>query len=227
MEPAPVGSRAQHPVHILDLGQLDYLSTHDRQRALVAERAKGTIGDTLIFVEHPPIFTRGRQSKDDGNILTPGDVPVIDVERGGDVTYHGPGQLVAYPIFQLRDDERDVPRFIRGLEHWMIDALTELGVATARRKWGFTGVWWGNKKLASIGIAITARWISWHGIALNVSTDLTYFQRINPCGLSADVMTNVQDITQKPVTIEDAKAALIEKLPDHLNRQASPNPANC
>ena len=222
MTPAPGAGTTPHPVQLLDLGQLDYHETHERQRALVTERANGIIKDTLVVVEHPPVFTRGRKSKDNSNILNPGDVPIIDVERGGDITFHGPGQLVVYPIFQLREDERDAPGFIRRLERWIIEALQTLGVTEARRKWGFTGVWCGDKKLASIGIAVTARWITWHGIAINLSTDLTYFERINPCGLRAGVMTNVETIIQKPVSMEQTKTALLQQLPKHLNRAITP-----
>jgi lipoyl(octanoyl) transferase len=214
---SPDGS-ALHPIEILDLGCLDYLETHDLQRDLVAERSADRIQDTLILVEHPHVFTRGRQSKDDANILSPGDVPVVDVERGGDLTYHGPGQLVAYPIFKLRPDERDAPQFIRRLERWLIASIHDLGIANARTKWGFTGVWWGDKKLASIGIAVTAKWVTWHGIALNVTTDLAYFQRINPCGLRANVMTSVAEILGNKPRMNDTKAAVVRALPDHLSR---------
>jgi lipoyl(octanoyl) transferase len=178
------------PGQVLDLGRLDYAAAYERQLALVAERQRGEGLDTLILVEHPHVITLGRTRGARANVLAAGDVPVVEIERGGDATYHGPGQLVAYPIVRLDDEERDLHRFLRALEEGMIRALAELGVTAGRRP-GATGVWVGDRKIASIGIACR-RWVTFHGVALNVSTDLSYFTRINPCGFDATVMTSLE-----------------------------------
>jgi lipoyl(octanoyl) transferase len=119
-------------VRILDLGRIDYREAHALQQRLTAERAEDAIPDRLLLLEHPHVFTRGRRSKE-GNVIAAGDVPIVDVERGGDVTYHGPGQLVAYPIFALRDGERDAPGFIRRLEASLMAALADLGLPDTER----------------------------------------------------------------------------------------------
>src|SRR5690606_8611091 len=139
--------------------------------------------------EHPHVITLGRAQQALGNVLAPGEVEVIAVERGGDVTYHGPGQLVAYPIIKLGEGERDLHRFLRNLEDGMIRTLARHGIAAGRQP-GKTGVWIDDRKIASIGIACR-RWVTFHGLALNVTTDLGYFHRINPCGFQAEIMTSM------------------------------------
>src|SRR5262249_28523988 len=156
----------------------------------------GGAPDTLILVEHPHVITLGRARDARANLVAPGDVPVVEIERGGDVTYHGPGQLVAYPIVALGDGERDLHRFLRSLEDGIIGTLAALGVAAGRRA-GATGVWVDGRKVASIGISCR-RWVTFHGLALNVATDLGYFARINPCGFDAAVMTSVAELTGRP-----------------------------
>src|SRR5262249_25239655 len=152
-----------------------------RQLELVELRQHDLVPDTLIVVEHPHVFTLGRRRDSRDNVLAPGDVEVIEIERGGDVTYHGPGQLVAYPIVLLRDGERDLHRFLRNLEEAVIRTCARFGLF-ADRETGKTGVWTGaglgRKKLCSMGIACR-KWVTFHGLALNVATDLSYFQRIN------------------------------------------------
>ena len=165
-------------LRVVDLGRASLESARDQQLALVAARQAGAIEDTLILVEHDHIITLGRAQKARANILAAGHVPVVELERGGDVTYHGPGQLVAYPIVQLAEGERDLHRFLRALEEGVIAVATTHGLAAGRRA-GATGVWVGEHKLASIGIACR-RWVTFHGLALNVSTDLDYFARIQP-----------------------------------------------
>jgi len=162
------------------------------QQDLVASRQSGSIPDTLILVEHPDVITLGRSAKP-SNVLCPGEIPVVSIERGGDVTYHGPGQLVAYPIFLLREDERDLHRFLRSLEEVLVRTLADFGLAGIREP-GKTGVWiareGASRKLASIGVAVR-KWVTLHGLALNVTTDLTRFGAINPCGFDATVMTSM------------------------------------
>ena len=201
------------PVQVRDLGVLEYQAAHALQQELVAQRTADAIPDTLLLLEHPHVFTRGRKSRDLGNVLAPGNVPVVQVERGGDVTYHGPGQLVAYPIVKLPDGQRDAPAFIRRLEAWVIAAMARMGAEHGARRKGYAGVWCGDKKVASVGVAVTARWVTWHGIALNVSTDLSYFARINPCGMTADIMTSMERLTGRTVTMAEARTALVETWP--------------
>ena len=207
---------------VADIGVLDYSACYEQMRTLVADRAADRIDDTLMVVEHPPVFTRGRKSRDESNLLDIGDVPVVQVERGGDVTFHGPGQLVLYPIFKLQADERDAPRFIRRLEQWMIDALEAIGVPGGYHKRGFSGVWVDEKKVASVGVAVTVDWVTWHGIAVNLTTDLQYFDRINPCGLDARIMSSAERLRGSHVSRNEMTDALLRALPRHLNRVATP-----
>jgi lipoate-protein ligase B len=169
-----------------DLGQMDYLAALQLQERLVERKQREVLPDILIFVEHAHVYTLGRGGKE-SNVLVPGEVPVIRTNRGGDVTYHGPGQLVVYPIIDLRSKLRkDVHRYLRNLELSAIQTLKDFDIESARRP-PYTGIWTGDKKIASIGIAVR-RAITYHGLALNVNTDLSYFKRIIPCGLPwADV----------------------------------------
>ena len=202
----------------VDLGLLGYREAYERQLALVEERKAGAGMDTLLVVEHPHVITVGRAQKAMANVLAPGDVEVIAIERGGDVTYHGPGQVVVYPIVLLGEGERDLHRFLRNLEEGMIRTLERWGI-TAGREAGKTGVWLEGRKIASIGIACR-RWVTFHGLALNVKTDLSYFQRIHPCGFSASVMTSMAMETGRgDLDMAAVKAALVEDLGQVLGRR--------
>ena len=207
------------PWRILDLGTADYRDVWAKQLALVEARQIGKEPDTLIIVEHPHVFTLGRRRDAQQNVLAPGDVPVIEIERGGDVTYHGPGQLVAYPIVFLDGEERDLHAFLRNLEEAVIRTCARVGV-TADREPGKTGVWTstelGRKKLCSMGIACR-KWVTFHGLALNVSSDLSYFARINPCGFEATVMTSLERLGAH-ADMAKIKAVLVEELGVALNR---------
>jgi lipoate-protein ligase B len=207
---------------VLDLGSADYRDVWAKQLALVEERQAGKAPDTLIVVEHPHVFTLGRRRDSQQNVLAPGDVPVIEIERGGDVTYHGPGQLVAYPIVLLDGAERDLHKFLRNLEEAVIRTCARAGV-TADREAGKTGVWTsteaGRKKLCSMGIACR-KWVTFHGLALNVTTDLSYFARINPCGFEANVMTSLERIGGA-ADLPRVKAALVDELGGALDRRAT------
>ena len=170
-------------------GRVEYGHAVAWQEALVARRLAGG-RDALLLLEHPPVYTLGRGA--DAVHLraaAAGDVPVVHAHRGGQVTYHGPGQLVGYPIIGLREHRPDVRWYVGMLEHVLIDALSELGIEASRRP-GLTGVWVGTRKVASIGIAIR-RWIAWHGFALNVADDLSGFTSITPCGIAGVEMTSV------------------------------------
>ena len=207
------------PARLIDLGLEDYETTRQRQLDLVGARQRGEVPDTLLFVEHPHVITLGRAQKAKANLLAVGDVPVVEIERGGDVTYHGPGQLVAYPILQLGEGERDLHKFLRGLEEAMIRALADVGVAGAGRRTGATGVWLAEaRKIASIGIACR-KWVTFHGLALNVATDLSYFARINPCGFEASVMTSASVEAGRAIAVADMKAALATRLGEAFGRE--------
>jgi lipoyl(octanoyl) transferase len=185
----------------------------------VALRQTGGTIDTLILVEHPDVITLGRSAKA-ANVLDPSAMPVVPIERGGDVTYHGPGQLVAYPIFLLREHERDLHLYLRNLEEAVLRTLADFGVA-GRRIEGKTGVWTADgespRKLASIGVAVR-KWVTMHGLALNVSTDLGRFRAINPCGFDASVMTSIERELGRPVDLVAAKLALAEHVGRVLER---------
>lgn len=205
---------------IEDLGTRDYVATRDLQLERVAARQRGEIDDALILVEHPHVYTLGRSRAAEANVLAPGDVPVIPIERGGDVTYHGPGQLVAYPIVLLEDGERDLHRYLRNLEEAVIATCARAGIV-ADREPGKTGVWTTNadqarKKLCSMGIACR-KWVCFHGLALNVTTDLAYFRRINPCGFESSVMTSLAALGAT-VTMSDVRAILADELGRTLGR---------
>jgi lipoyl(octanoyl) transferase len=184
-------------LRVEDLGTTAYRDAYARQLALVDERKTGGGEDTLLLVEHPHVITVGRSRAALANVVAAGDVEVVEIERGGDVTYHGPGQLVAYPIVLLREGaERDLHKFLRNLEEAVIRTLARFDLDAGREP-GKTGVWLDNqlgarKKICSIGIACR-RWVTFHGLALNVSTDLGYFFRINPCGFDSSVMTSVAE----------------------------------
>ena len=174
------------------LGGMDFAAALAVQEELVARKQREPSSDILLFVEHPHVYTLGRGG-DEANVLAPQDVPVYRTNRGGDVTYHGPGQLVVYPIIDLRSKLRkDVHRYVRNFELSALRTLKDFGLLATRRP-PFTGIWIGDRKIAAIGIAVR-RCITFHGLALNVNTDLAYFNRIIPCGLAwADVTSMAQE----------------------------------
>ncbi len=197
--------------YLIDLGLMDYGQALELQRDVHRKRVAGETEDTLILVEHPEVITLGK-SGDPRNLLVPlseleeKGMDFYRVERGGEITYHGPGQLVGYAVFSLRDGLAGVRPFVRGLESSLIAALRELGVV-ARREPSNTGVWVGGDKIASIGVAIK-RWVSFHGFALNVSTNLTSFRLINPCGLPGQRMTSVREVLGREVPLENVKGVV-------------------
>lgn len=178
------------PGFFIDLGTVDYGAAWALQVRLLERRQRDEVPDLLLLCEHDDVVTVGRRLRAQANILSPR-FPIHEVERGGDVTYHGPGQLVGYPILRLAEGERDLHRYLRNMEAGLL-AICEASGVEAGRKEGFTGAWTadGARKLASIGIAVR-RWVTFHGFALNVETDLGKFGAIQPCGLSAAVMTSL------------------------------------
>ncbi len=198
---------------VLDVGMRDYEEVWRLQKELVSRRIGKEIPDTLILVEHPPVFTVGRGAGLHSPSPSPPTSPLplprcIAVERGGDITFHGPGQLVGYPIIDLRERGRDIHRFLRDLEELLMLTLKDCEIFAERRA-GFTGVWTGSKKIASLGIAVR-HWVSYHGFALNVSTDLRYFRMITPCGLDGAVMTSMAEQLGREVSLTAVKCSVRE-----------------
>ncbi len=171
---------------------MEYEAALALQHELVAMRQRGEGEDTLLLLEHPNVFTLGRRRTSEQNVLLPGDIPVVQVERGGDVTWHGPGQLVGYPILALDDEERDIHAVLRRLEDAMIAVLGRCGLQAGRRE-KFTGVWCQGRKLVSLGVAVR-EWVTFHGFAINVDCGLDGFARINPCGLESQVMGSIESL---------------------------------
>ena len=181
---------ATHQIALVDLGRIGYEAAFELQRELVERRKRGEIPDQLLIVEHPHVITMGRNAHAENLLASPevldrAGIDLHSTDRGGDVTYHGPGQIVGYPIFDLREWRRDVVAYLRALEQVLIDALKDFGIS-AGRKQGATGAWVGDAKIAAIGVHIS-RWVASHGFALNVDTDLNYFKYIVPCGLMQPV----------------------------------------
>jgi lipoyl(octanoyl) transferase len=177
-------------IRVVQAGTVPYAEALAWQRELAEDRIAGRLPhDVLLLLEHPPVVTLGRNAQPK-HVLQRSGIDVFEVERGGDVTFHGPGQLVGYPILDLRAYKQDLHWYLRTLEQALIEALGVLGIL-AERNPGFTGVWTRGKKIASIGIHVK-QWVTWHGFALNVTTDLTHFDRIVPCGIQGVEMTSVE-----------------------------------
>lgn len=187
------------------LGRTLYADAHALQQSLLEERLAGTIGDVLLLTEHEPVVTIGRGAGPEAAGTV--DLPVVSVERGGEATYHGPGQIVGYPIVQLDEGRRDLHRWLRDLEEVVIATLADFGVE-GRREAGFTGVWIAGKKVCSIGVAVR-RWVAWHGFAVNVNTDLDGFRAFHPCGLDSNVMTRLADHVARPIAMVEVEDALV------------------
>ena len=177
------------------MGRTSYADALELQRTIARDRISGAIDqDVLLLVEHNPVVTLGRSAKEKHLVATPDflakhGVELFEVERGGDVTYHGPGQLVGYPIVDLKRHKQDLHWYLRQLEQVLIDALSDYGIPATRNS-GLTGVWARGKKIASIGVH-ARDWVTWHGFALNVTTELSYFDLIIPCGITGVVMTSI------------------------------------
>jgi lipoyl(octanoyl) transferase len=180
---------------VRELGRMEYGAAFDLQRQLVEARKEGGVPDQLLLVEHPHVITLGRNGHLENllageRVLARAGIAFYPTDRGGDITYHGPGQLVGYPILDLREWRRDVGAYVRAIEQAIIDTLADYGILAGRIP-KLTGVWVGERKLAAIGVHLS-RWITSHGFALNVHTDLSYFQYIVPCGLAKPVASMAQ-----------------------------------
>ena len=194
-------------IDILNLGVKPYKEVWDLQKELVEKRRNGQINDTLILVEHEPVYTLGKNA-DENHILqhSPQDVKTYHIERGGDVTFHGPGQLVGYPILDLHNYKKSISWYMRSLEQLIIDTLAEYGI-TAERKVGLTGVWVGDEKIAALGVRVT-RWVTMHGFALNVTPDLIYYSSIIPCGIFEYGVTSMAKLVTNEITVTSVKRVL-------------------
>lgn len=211
-------ARSPRAIDVRRLGRVDYAAGLDLQARLVEERRAASIPDTLLLLEHPPVITLGVKTRGrPANIIASAEtlaaegVTVFETGRGGDITYHGPGQLVGYPIFDLRPDRCDVHAYVRDLEQALILALQEFGIGGGRVA-GRTGVWAGpagrEEKVAAIGVRIS-RWITSHGFALNVSTNLRHFQLIVPCGIADRGVTSIDRILGRKVPLAEVEDAVV------------------
>ena len=206
---------AVRPLEVRHLGRVRYAEGLELQARLVAERQAGTIPDTLLLLEHDPVFTLGRNARAENVLLSEEALAaqgfeIFETGRGGDVTYHGPGQVVGYPILDLSPDRCDVHRYVRDLEEVMIRTCADYGIEAGRVA-GMTGAWVGDEKIGAIGVRI-ARWVTSHGFALNVSTDLAPFGMIVPCGIRGRGVTSLERRLARPVAAEEVAA----RLPRHL-----------
>ncbi|MCC6392894.1 MAG: lipoyl(octanoyl) transferase LipB [Bryobacterales bacterium] len=200
---------------IRDLGRMSFTEAYALQQEIVDLRKLGQSGDQILFVEHPHVITMGRNGHAENVLAAPellarAGIEYHHTDRGGDVTYHGPGQVVAYPILDLREWKRDVGAFVRGLEQVVIHTLDDFGIAGERVR-GYTGVWVAGAKVCAIGVHLS-RWVTSHGLALNVDTDLSYFRYIIPCGLTRPVTS------MKELGVSAARAEVIARMAEHFRR---------
>ncbi|MGH7448212.1 MAG: lipoyl(octanoyl) transferase LipB [Longimicrobiales bacterium] len=213
-------------LHVERLGVVPYAEALELQSQLVVRRRAAEIPDTLLLLEHPHVITLGTSAHRD-NILIDDEqgrllgIDVFDSGRGGDVTYHGPGQLVGYPILDLKPDRCDLHRYVRDLEAMLIRALASFDIAAGRKE-GLTGVWVGDEKIAAIGVRVSSGWITSHGFALNVSTDLSFFGSIVPCGITQYGVTSLQRVLQRDISVAEVGDAVPSAFDAVFARAVSP-----
>lgn len=189
------------------IGRISYADGLDLQNGLVEQRHRGEIGDTVLLLEHEPVYTIGR-TRDQTSLRDPGDLPhpVFEINRGGQATFHGPGQLVGYLILDLNVHGRDLHDYLRRIESFLIAFAGQFGMKPGRRE-GLTGVWVEDRKLASIGVGVR-KWITMHGFGLNVSSDLSGYEAITPCGIAGVTMTSLSKECGREVAVESAARAI-------------------
>jgi len=213
---------SQGPGWICDLGYCDFEQALKIQKKIHELRVENKIPDTLILVEHPSVLTIGKSGSFDNilistEVLHEKGIKIYQIERGGDITYHGPGQIVGYPIFYVKTALAGIKAMIKNIASLLIFTLNDFGVeATVKPK--FVGVWVGDEKIASIGIAVK-HWVTFHGFALNVTTDLTYFDLIRPCGLANVKMTSLEKILQKKIELTEVKERIKVNLEKVFNQR--------
>lgn len=203
---------SQRKLNFCDLGLIDYKESWDLQKEILELRAGGKINDVLFLLEHPHTYTLGKVADKKNLIgseeyLEKNKISVYDIDRGGDITYHGPGQIVGYPIIDLQEWEMDTHKYLRGLEEVIIRTCAEYGIEGTRNP-KYTGVWIEDRKIAAIGIKVS-RWITMHGFAFNINTDLDFFKGIIPCGINDKDVTSVSRETGKKVELDEVKEKLI------------------
>ena len=195
---------------VQNIGRKSYKAVWDLQKEMQQQRINGNIEDTLILVEHDPVYTLGKNANED-HLLQSRDesVDVFNIERGGDITFHGPGQLVGYPILDLSNYKKSVSWYMRTLEQVLIDTLIEFKI-TAQQNDGLTGVWVGDEKIAALGVRIS-RWVTMHGFALNVNPDLSFYDGIIPCGIFDYGVTSMEQLLGETQNNDNVKNMVIEK----------------
>lgn len=200
----------QLEVQILDLGQKPFKDVWSLQKKMQLQRINNDIGDVLILVEHDPVYTLGKNANPD-HLLQSRDrsIDVFNIERGGDITFHGPGQLVGYPILDLTNYKKSVSWYMRSLEQLTIDVLNEFEIS-ANRVEGLTGVWVGDEKIAAQGVRLT-KWITMHGFSININTDLSFYDGIIPCGIFNHGVTSMKEILKRTQKMEKVKSLVIDK----------------
>jgi lipoate-protein ligase B len=198
---------------VVNLGRTRYAETWELQKKIFSARQEHRIGDILLLTEHDPVFTLGKAA-DENHLLATSEelnekkIDMFWIDRGGDVTFHGPGQIVGYPIIDLNLHYNDIHRYLRDLEQMIIDVLREYGVVGEREK-EFTGVWVKHDKIAALGVKVS-KWVTMHGFALNVNTDLSFFDRIIPCGIFHKGVTSLTSVLGKSVELADVQDRLID-----------------
>ncbi|HEU0298771.1 MAG TPA: lipoyl(octanoyl) transferase LipB [Longimicrobium sp.] len=213
------------PMQVRRLGLISYGDALALQERLVAQRRAGEIPDTLLLLEHPHVITLGSGSHDEHVLVTPEEraargIELFDTGRGGDVTYHGPGQLVGYPIFDLKPDRQDLHRYLRDIEEALIGVLADFGLRGGRSP-GLTGVWVDGRKLGAIGVRVSSGWITSHGFALNVTTDLSFFGTIVPCGIRDHGVGSLSSELGRPVEMAEVEASAVRWFERVFERSAS------
>lgn len=200
----------QLEIQILDLGQKPFKDVWSLQKKMQLQRINNDIGDVLILVEHDPVYTLGKNANPD-HLLQSRDrsIDVFNIERGGDITFHGPGQLVGYPILDLTNYKKSVSWYMRSLEQLTIDVLNEFKII-ANRVEGLTGVWVGDEKIAAQGVRLT-KWITMHGFSININTDLSFYDGIIPCGIFNHGVTSMKEILKRTQKMEKVKSLVIDK----------------
>ena len=193
-----------------DLGNAPYQQTWDMQKEMQSQRINNKIDDTVLLVEHEPVYTFGKNANENHLLQNyPEDVKVFHIERGGDITFHGPGQLVGYPIIDLHNYKMSISWYMRSLEAVIINTLNHYGIAAEHKK-GLTGVWVKEEKIAALGVRIS-RWVTMHGFALNVNTELHYYDGIIPCGIFEYGVTSMKNILGTAIKMDEVKKLLIKE----------------
>ena len=203
----------KNKINILDLGRMDYKSSWEFQKNLHKDVLNGNKPDTLILVEHQPVFTLGKNANKD-NLLDRSNVKVFNVERGGDITFHGPGQLVGYPILDLNNYKKNISWFMRTLEQILIECLNTFDI-DAHQKKGLTGVWVNDEKIGAQGVKIS-RWVTMHGFSLNINTDLSFFEMIVPCGITDCKVTSMKKLLGATQNIQDVKFQIVKAFNENI-----------